>query len=284
MIDYGIYRVKPDDAQIDPYIGEWQTHTATVNFPNSTSYSMRIESDNWGWLKITNSSNSVIYDAEITYTAGAGGQTIPLTLASGDYTIETRVKNRNVQGGTYQETVDAIWNGNDQSPVRDTYYSPTTFIHDYTLDNYHGTGGSNYADACKIRIGITFYPITFDKTTGSKQVHYWQALINVIDVIDKGKGYAKGSEFVLTWPPMRDKAVEDPATTPYYPDQESGFALPSNKLLAWWENEDLVRRSVKEAFYQESHNKDSVVWYSATDKAKFRVRFKVTLTSVTDQP
>ena len=284
MIDYGIYRVKPDDAQIDPYIGEWQTHTATVNFPNSTSYSMRIESDNWGWLKITNSSNSVIYDAEITYTAGAGGQTIPLTLASGDYTIETRVKNRNVQGGTYQETVDAIWNGNDQSPVRDTYYSPTTFIHDYTLDNYHGTGGSNYADACKIRIGITFYPITFDKTTGSKQVHYWQALINVIDVIDKGKGYAKGSEFVLTWPPMRDKAVEDPATTPYYPDQESGFALPSNKLLAWWENEDLVRRSVKEAFYQESHNKDSVVWYSATDKARFRVKFKVTLTQVTDPP
>ena len=67
-----------------------------------------------------------------------------------------------------------------------------------------------------IRIGITFYPITFDKTTGSKQVHYWQALINVIDVIDKGKGYAKGSEFVLTWPPIRDKTVEDPETTPYY--------------------------------------------------------------------
>ena len=284
MIDYGIYRVKPDDDQIDPYIGEWQTHTATVNFPNSTTYSMRIESDNWGWLKITNSSNSVIYDGEVTYTNGAGGQTIPLTLASGDYTIETRVKNRNVQGGTYQDTVDNIWNGNYQSPVRDTYYSPTTFIHDYTLDNYHGTGGSNYADACKIRIGITFYPITFDKTTGSKQVHYWQALINVIDVIDKGKGYAKGSEFVLTWPPIRDKNVEDPETTPYYPDQRDDFAVPSNKILAWWENEDLVRRTVKEAFYQESHNKDSVVWYSATDKARFRVKFKVTLTQVTDPP
>ena len=110
-------------------------------------------------------------------------------------------------------------------------------------------------------------------------------MINIIDVVNKGKGYAKGSEFVLTWPPMRgNKSTEDPSQTPYYPDQETGFSIPAGKQLAWWENEEIVRRSLKEAFYQESHNKDSVVWYSATDKAKFRVRFKVTLTSVTDQP
>ena len=287
MIDYGIYKVKPLDTAIDPYIGEWQTHTATVNFPNpvSTTYSMRIESDNWGWLKITDPNGVVIYDAEITYTNGAGGQTIPLTLAPGNYIIETRVKNRSVQGGTYQDTVDTIWDGNKQAPQRDTYFSPVTFIQDYTLDNYHGTGGSSYANACKIRVGISFYPVIFDQTTASKQVHYWQAMINIIDVVNKGKGYAKGSEFVLTWPPMRgNKSTEDPAQTPYYPDQETGFSIPAGKQLAWWENEETVRRSLKEAFYQESHNKDSVVWYSATDKAKFRVRFKVTLTSVTDQP
>jgi len=245
---------------------------------------MRIESDNWGWLKITDPNSVVIYDAEITYTNGAGGQTIPLTLAPGDYIIETRVKNRNVQGGTYQDTVNTIWDGSQQSPQRDTYFSPLTFTQDYTLDNYHGTGGSNYADACKIRVGITFYPVIYDQNTGSKQVHYWQAMINVISVVNKGKGYAKGSEFVLTWPPMRERSAEDAAQTPYYPDQETGFSMPAGKQLAWWENEDLVRRSLKEAFYQESHNKDSVVWYSATDKAKFRVRFKVTLTSVTDPP
>ena len=285
MIDYGIYKVKPLDTQIDPYIGEWQTHTATVTFPSSATYSIRIESDNWGWLKITNPSSVVIYDAEITYTAGAGGQTIPLTLAAGDYIIETRVKNRSVQGGAYQDAVNTIWNGSQQAPQRDTYFSPITFIQDYTLDNYHGTGGSSYADACKIRVGITFYPVIFDETTASKQVHYWQAMINIMSVVNKGKGYAKGSEFVLTWPPLRgNKSTEDPAQTPYYPDQETGFSIPAGKQLAWWENEDLVRRSLKEAFYQESHNKDSIVWYSSTDKSKFRVRFKVTLTSVTDPP
>ena len=155
---------------------------------------MRIESDNWGYLKITDSSNNILIDREITYTAGAGGETIPLTLSAGDYTIESRVKNADV--GSYQGVVDAIWNGSKQAPQRDTYFSPLTFVHDYTLDNYHGTGGSNYLDACKIRVGITFYPVVFDQTTGSKQVHYWQAMVHVIDVIDKGKGYTKGAEFV----------------------------------------------------------------------------------------
>ena len=206
----------------------------------------------------------------------------PTTFARGSkpwYTIGA-----NSVGSHYLTVVNNIWDGAAQAPQRDTYFSPITFIQDYTLDNYHGTGGGNYADAAKIRVGITFYPVIFDQTTSSKQVHYWQAMIHVIDVIDQGKGYTKGSEFVLTWPPMRDRASEDPSQTPYYPDQEAGFSFPLGKQLAWWENEDLVRRSLKEAFYQESHNKDSVVWYSGTDKAKFRVRFKVTLTQCTDPP
>ena len=282
MKQYGIYKVKPADDMVDPFIDTWQTHVCTVTIPSSTTYSMRIESDNWGYLKITDSSNNILIDREITYTAGAGGETIPLTLSAGDYTIESRVKNADV--GSYQGVVDAIWNGSKQAPQRDTYFSPLTFVHDYTLDNYHGTGGSNYLDACKIRVGITFYPVVFDQTTGSKQVHYWQAMVHVIDVIDKGKGYTKGAEFVLTWPPMRERSSEDISQTPFYPDYEEGFFIPAGKQLAWWENQETVRRSLKEAFYMESHNKDSVIWYSSTDKAKFRVRFKVTLTEATDVP
>ena len=91
---------------------------------------MRIESDNWGYIKITDSSNTILIDREIAYTAGAGGETIPLTLAAGDYTIESRVKNADV--GSYQGVVDAIWDGSRQAPQRDTYFSPLTFIHDYT--------------------------------------------------------------------------------------------------------------------------------------------------------
>ena len=282
MKSYGIYPVVPNDDTVDPFIGSWQTHVATVVFPSSTSYSMKIQSDNWGYIKITNPSGTVLMDREINYINGAGDETIPLTLSAGTYTIETRVKNANV--GSYQDVVASIWDGAALNPQRDTFFSPITFIHDYTLDNYHGTGGSGYADAAKIRVGITFYPVIFDNTTSSKQVHYWQAMIHVIDVIDKGKGYTKGTEFVLTWPPMRERYAEDPSQTPYYPDQVDGFFIPAGKQLAWWENEDLVRRSLKEAFYMESHNKNSMVWYSGTDKAKFRVRFKLTVTQSTDPP
>ena len=282
MKSYGIYPVVPNDDTVDPFIGSWQTHVANVVFPSSTSYSMKIQSDNWGYIKITNPSGTVLMDREINYVNGIGDETIPLTLSAGTYTIETRVKNANV--GSYQDVVASIWDGAALNPQRDTFFSPITFIHDYTLDNYHGTGGSGYADAAKIRVGITFYPVVFNQTTGSKQVHYWQAMIHVIDVIDKGKGYTKGTEFVLTWPPMRERYAEDSSQTPYYPDQVDGFFIPAGKQLAWWENEDLVRRSLKEAFYQESHNKNSMVWYSGTDKAKFRVRFKLTVTQSTDPP
>ena len=183
----------------------------------------------------------------------------------------------NSVGSQYTNAVNATWD-------RSNYFSPITFIHDYTLDNFHGTGGSTYANACKIRVGITFYPVLVDTVTESKQVHYWQAVIQLIDVINVGAGYTKAVEFVLSWPPERDPITEDPTQTPYYPDQESNFQWPTGKVVTWWENEDLVRRTPKQAFYQESHNKNSVVWYSATDRTKFRVKFKVTVTSVTAAP
>ena len=88
-------------------------------------------------------------------------------------------------------------------------------------------------------------------------------------------------EFVCTWPPIRDPVTEDQLTTPYYPDYESNFKIPGRPLVAWFEDDDLVKRTAKEAFYQESHNKSSPVWYFTTDRNKFRVKFKIIITSVT---
>lgn len=180
----------------------------------------------------------------------------------------------------YQTDVNFVWDGWQQTPtVRDTYFSPITFIHDYTLDNYHGTGGSNYADACKIRVGITFYPVYFN-ATGSRTVHYWQAVINPMEIINTGSGYTEACEFILTWPPVREPAVEDATQTPYFPDQEAGFKMPSRPLLSWFEDDILVKRTAKEAIYQESHNKDSMLWYLSSDSTKFRVKFKIIITEV----
>ena len=93
MKDYSIYPVKPADDAVDPNIGVWQVHTATFTIPSAGTYSLRIESDNYGYMKITDSGSTVLVDREINYSNGMGNETFPMTLGAGTYTLETRVKN-----------------------------------------------------------------------------------------------------------------------------------------------------------------------------------------------
>ena len=74
-------------------------------------------------------------------------------------------------------------------------------------------------------------------------------------------------------------AMESPDVSPFYPDMKGNFKLPK-KLGAFYEK-DNMKRSAKEAFYQESHNKNSPVWYTSSDRDKHRVRFKLTITQTT---
>jgi len=92
---YGIYPSVPADNVTDPLIGVWQVHTATFTIATAGTYSLRIESDNYGYMKITDSGSTVLVDREINYSNGAGNETFPMTLGAGTYTLETRVKNIN---------------------------------------------------------------------------------------------------------------------------------------------------------------------------------------------
>ena len=95
MKSYGIYPQKPADDVVDPLIGVWQVHTASFTIPTAGDYELRIESDNYGYMKITDSGSTVLVDREITYVSGMGQETFPMTLGPGTYTLETRVKNIN---------------------------------------------------------------------------------------------------------------------------------------------------------------------------------------------
>ncbi len=95
MKSYGIYPVIPADDSIDPNIGVWQVHTATFTIATAGDYSLRIESDNYGYMKITDSGSTVLVDREIAYANGMGAETFAMTLGTGTYTLETRVKNIN---------------------------------------------------------------------------------------------------------------------------------------------------------------------------------------------
>ena len=114
MKSYGIYPSVPADEVVDPLIGVWQVHTATFTIATAGTYSLRIESDNYGYMKITDSGNTVLVDREINYSNGVGNETFPMTLGAGTYTLETRVKNisrdSNPNTFAYQDTYNSAPN------------------------------------------------------------------------------------------------------------------------------------------------------------------------------
>ena len=180
MIDYGIYPAVPLDTEQDPLLGQWQTHTTTVNFPTSGTYSMRIESDNFGYIKITDSAAIDAIDREIYYDSsiGWGEETISLTLAAGTYTVETRIKNKIIGGGdlNLRITGDAAglvglkfrWNDNPSTAG--------TALSSVVVDGvtFNQTGRSGETEAILTVAHSTDYPITINPGTGygGKEVQF----------------------------------------------------------------------------------------------------------------
>ena len=172
MIDYGIYPAVPLDTEEDPYIGQWQTHTTTVSFATSGTYNIRIESDNDGYIKITNSAAIDILDREIYYnpTAGWGEETISLTLAAGVYTIETRVRNRVLPGGDLKLRVtgDAAGLVGLEFKWNDNPNTAGTALSSVVIDGvtFNQTGRSGETDGVLTVAHSTDYPITINPGTG----------------------------------------------------------------------------------------------------------------------
>ena len=146
---YGIYPSVPADDVVDPLIGAWQTHTATFTIPTAGDYSLRIESDNYGYMKITDSGSTVLVDREITYSNGVGNETFPMTLGPGTYTLETRVKNIN----------------RTASPEAFDYQEQFTSSDGGTAEILAGYGIPNKAAFC----GVYEFP---------KKISYWKVQVN----------------------------------------------------------------------------------------------------------
>jgi hypothetical protein len=179
------------------------------------------------------------------------------------------------RGSGYENVISTQWTN---GPSIQDYYAPCTFIHDYVLDGDALEGAGNVSVAAKIRVGITFYPSRVPTGQTSRTRYYWQAVINVIQVIYAGEGYQEGMAFDLQWPPNRREDDENTSATPYYPDYQSNFRLPKKKLVGWYEDDKMARRVAKEAIYQESHNTNSPVWYFCSDRNRDRLKFRIIIT------
>jgi hypothetical protein len=175
----------------------------------------------------------------------------------------------------YKNIISQSWHNNP-------WQSPITFVHDYILTGGVAEDSGMTSTPAKVRVSFTFYSLmatSADRGVSSNS-YYWQCLIRVMDVIDRGNGYQNGMEFDLFWPPVRATAGEKTNRTPYFPDYRNGFQHPEQNLLAYYEEAKNVDRYSKEAIYQESHLVDSPIWYYTTDRKEYRVRFKLIINDV----
>ena len=195
--------------------------------------------------------------------------------------------------------------GSKANPQVYTNFHPDAWFHDYYLRDEQSPLGD-----AKIR--VMFMPIatnTGDKAQGDPYTSYRRGKrkyerqivwVEVVEILDAGTNYAAGQSFELTYPPTRDKEIENPANSPFYPDQESNFKMKKewryhseiqgnlDERSPIYDNGRTNRRGVRgktptrtpyEAIYQESHNKNSKVWYWCSEKAEDRIRFRVQISS-----
>lgn len=197
--------------------------------------------------------------------------------------------------------------GSKADPQVYTQFHPDAWFHDYYLRNESSPLGDAKVRvmfmpvSCNIgmiesgaQFGNTNYGSRRNKRKYERQIVWCE----VVEVLDAGTNYSAGQTFELTYPPVRNKEVENNATTPYYPDQENGFRMPKewryhtrmqgnlDEESPIYDNGRSDRRDYRtevptrtpvEAIYQESHNKDSKVWFWCSDKFSDRIRFRISI-------
>ena len=200
-----------------------------------------------------------------------------------------------------QWMVDNLYNGMQQNPEVNTRLEPGYFIQDYWLipeddenQEDHGIG----ANTAKIRVGITFWAKNEGYGTGSRRTTNFYATIELLEVLDYGDGYGEGQEFVFYWPPKYTDRITDYSTansvSPYSPTLDphrsvSGSYNPVSKNIPaeiainyepGGRGYRDTKRPVYDAYYQESHNRESMYWFIDKKEYKDRVKFKVRINGV----
>ena len=178
-------------------------------------------------------------------------------------------------------------------------YSKMSFMHDFILGQRDDEGQvTENGPTAKLRMAFWPYAVMGShKGAGNPRYAnaiYWACAVECFDVLDRGAAYVKGQTFTMTWPPRQkqiDKyqnANSPNASTPYYPRDRNVFPehnIP-DRIKARTVGNDANDRyddtySPKEVFYQESHNRDSNLWFLCqSDRKLDRVKFKIEIEEV----
>lgn len=178
-------------------------------------------------------------------------------------------------------------------------YSKMSFMHDYVL-GLQGAEEKQTDNNPTGKIRLAFWPYTvadqyYDEDEDPRYGNYifWACAVECFDVLDRGTAYQVGQEFIYEWPPRQpDKPKyrnRGGNFTPYYPRDPGGDeSLPDEITVSTRGIEDRVSRyfdedtyTPREVIYQESHNRDSNLWYICQNDRKLdRVKFKITIEEV----
>ena len=178
------------------------------------------------------------------------------------------------------------------APTSGGQYSKMSFMHDYVLGEY-GNANRIVDTQPNAKVRMAFWPYTvpntdFDSSTDLRYGNsiYWCAGVEVFDVTI-GDSYQVGQEFELQYPPIQPQKNRyqnvSGNTTPYYPrDVGNTVSLPKEIILEAEDKDSAPERfTPREVFYQESHNRDSNLWYLCqTDQKVDRIKFKLTIDEV----
>lgn len=160
-------------------------------------------------------------------------------------------------------------------------YSKMSFFHDYVL----GVFGNEQTQTAnkptgKVRVAFWPYAVSIDDPADHDR---WGCAVELFNVIDTGNSYIEGDSFVLEWPTKQPTkgSYQDlgSSTTPYWPRDDQNFRFPNEIELNRKGDSGSELYVPRYAFYQESHNRDSNVWYVSHYKMK-PIRFRITIEEV----
>ena len=177
-------------------------------------------------------------------------------------------------------------------PTSNGQYSKMSFMHDYVLGEF-GAQERIVDTIPNGKVRMAFWPYTVPPTDFVEGVDlrygnsiYWCAGVEVFGVTE-GDAYQINQEFEFEYPPVQAQKNKYQnvagSVTPYYPrDNGTNVSLPREIILEAEDREsDPERFTPREVFYQESHNRDSNLWYLCqSDQKVDRIKFKLTIDEV----
>lgn len=206
---------------------------------------------------------------------------------------------------TDSEILTDLYDGIGQSNVFENY-EPGYFIQDYYLVDPDQKDPISYNLTAKIRVGITFYPYSSGPGNtnfgrGRRRTNFY-AIVELLQVLNPGFGYEDGQEFTLKWPLDFEKKekkwagqsteaqIVDSTFSPFHPKYNkpntygsASYDVPAEIGIPY-EYQDRStgrgRSPVRNAIYQESHNKQSMIWYLRRSDPKNHIHFKVRVSDV----